>query len=343
MAGRAAPADWLRAQARRLADVAARTLVLLLALGMLATVGGCAVLADPPMTAALKAEPPPGLPARVEREGVPFYPQTLHHCGPAALATALADVGLPVDLQALADAAYLPAREGSLQGEMIGAARRHGAVATRLPGQLDALLQELAAGHAVLVLQNLGLGFAPMWHYAVLVGYDLPAGQVWLRSGTTRRQAMPMRTFEHTWARGGHWALVLLPPGRLPSTALQTDALQAAVGFERVAAPAQAVQAYASVLQRWPDSLLAAIGLANTSYAAGDAPAAAAALQRASLRHDSAVVWTNLARLRLQAGDAAGALAAARQAVQRAARAEPAWLPAASETLAQTQAAAAPP
>ena len=161
-------------------------------------------------------------------------------------------MGLKADPDQLADAVFLPAREGSLQIEMLGGARRQGAVATKLPGELTALLQELVAGHAVVVLQNLGLDFAPRWHYAVLVGYDLGTREVILRSGTTERERLPLRTFEFTWARGGHWAIAVLPPGQLPATAREADAVEAAIGFERVAAPAQAALAYRALLQRWP-------------------------------------------------------------------------------------------
>ncbi len=301
---------------------------------MVAQLSGCAWLADPPQTAALKLAAPAGLPPRLERTQVPFFPQTQHHCGPAALATALADVGLPADPQALADAVFLPAREGSLQIEMLGAARRSGALATRLPGELSALLQELAAGHAVVILQNLGLAMAPQWHYAVLVGYDLADATLVLRSGTTERETMSLRTFEHTWARGGHWAVAVLPPGRLPATAREADALEAAIGFERTAPPAQAALAYRSLLARWPGNLLAGIGLGNARVGAGDIAGAAAAFAEVAERHDSAVAWNNLARIRLSQGDAAGARAAAMRALRRAEAAEPAWLAAARETLA---------
>jgi hypothetical protein len=160
----------------------------------------------------------------------------------------LVDAGLPASPEALADAVFLPAREGSLQAEMLAGARRHGALAYRLPGELHALLKEVAAGHAVVVLQNLGLAVAPRWHYAVLVGYDLDTRELVLRSGTTRRERMSLATFEHTWARGGHWAFVALPPGRLPATAALDTATQAAIAFERVATPARAAQAY----EWWP-------------------------------------------------------------------------------------------
>lgn len=271
---------------------------------------------------------------------MPFFPQTPYHCGPAALATALAHVGLTADVQALGDAVFLPARDGSLQLEMIAGARRHGAVATRLPGELSALLREVAAGHAVVVLQNLGLDFAPRWHYAVLVGYDLDAGELLLRSGTTERERLPLRTFEHTWARGGHWAIAVLPPGQWPVTASEASSLQAAIGFERAAPPAQAALAYRSLLERWPDKLVAGIGLGNALQAAGDLDGAARAFNAVAERHDSAVAWNNLARLHLARGDPKQALAAAEKAVARATRAEPQWLAATRETLALARAAA---
>lgn len=295
---------------------------------------GCAALFTPPQTAALQAQPPRDLPPRVERASVPFFPQIRDHCGPAALATALADIGLPADPDRLADAVFLPSRAGSLQLEMMGGARRQGAVATRLPRDLEALLREIAAGHSVIVLQNLGLDWLPRWHYAVVVGYDLPGRELILRSGTTERQALPLRTFEYTWARGGRWAIVLLPPDRLPATATEADALDAALGYERAAPPARAALAYRSLLARWPANPLAGIGLGNALNAAGDTAGAIAAFAAAAEQHDSAVAWNNLARLRLAAGDRTGARAAAERAVQRAQAAEPAWKDAARATLA---------
>lgn len=299
---------------------------------------GCATLFTPPQTAALLAHPPAGLPAQVEHTRVPFFPQERDHCGPAALATALADIGRPADPDRLADAVFLPSRSGTLQLEMIGGARRQGAVATRLPRELQALLAEVAAGHAVVVLQNLGLDLLPRWHYAVVVGYDLTSREIVLRSGTTARERLPLRTFEYTWARGGRWALAVLPPERLPATATEADAQEAAVGFERAAPPGQAALAYRTLLQRWPGNLLAGIGLGNSLNLAGDAAGAQAAFQAVAERHDSAVAWINLARLRLDAGDAEGARAAARRGLARAEAAEPAWRQAAQQTLAATDA-----
>ena len=293
-----------------------------------------AACAAPPQTAALRSSlhARAGARAPVELDDTPFFPQTELQCGPAALATVLAAAGHPADPARLAEEVFLPARGGTLQAEMLAGARRHGALAVTLPQRLDALMAELDAGTPVVVLQNLGLSFAPRWHYAVLVGHDLAADTLVLRSGTTRRATMGFTPFEHTWARSGHWAFVALAPGRLPASADEASVTQALLAFERVASAEDAARGYGVASARWPDSLTLAMGLGNTRHAAGDMAGAAAAFEQAARRHDSAAAWNNLARVQWQQHNAAEARASADRAVRRARQAEPKWLDAALAT-----------
>ena len=247
----------------------------------------------------------------------------------------LAANGVEVTPERLGDEVFLPGREGSLQIEMLGGARRHGMLAVLLPEQLEALLREVAAGRPAVVLQNLGLSFAPAWHYAVVIGHDLGRREILLRSGTTRREAMLLRTFEHTWARSGRWAFVVVPPGELPLTAGEAAVTQACIGFEHVAPAPLAARAYEAAQRRWPASLVLALGLGNTRYAGGDVAGAATAFAQAAERHDSAAAWNNLAQAEVRLGRADAARSAARRALARAQTAEPQWLDAARATLAQ--------
>ncbi len=279
-----------------------------------AALGGCAGW-TPPQTAALGTRAPAGLPRRAELDSTPFFAQTEYHCGPAALATALGAAGVSAQPEALAAQVFLPARQGTLQAEMLGGARRHGAVATLLPGEIEALLREVAAGHPIVVLQNLALAFTPRWHYAVLIGYDLDAGEVVLRSGTTRRATLSLRTFEHTWARSGHWAFVALAPGALPATAGEASLTQALVAFERVAVPAAALRGYETALARWPASLTLAVGVGNTLHAAGRPRAALDHFERTACRHASAAAWINAGTIALDLGERRRAREAAAQAL----------------------------
>jgi tetratricopeptide (TPR) repeat protein len=218
---------------------------------------------------------------------------------------------------------------------MLGGARRHDRLAVLLPEQLEALLREVAAGRPAVVLLNLGLSFAPLWHYAVVIGHDLGRREIILRSGETRREAMLLRTFEHTWARSGRWAFVVVPPGELPLTAQEDAVTQACIGFERVAEAALVERAYEAAARRWPASLVLALGLGNTRYADGDVAGAALAFRQAAERHDSAAAWNNLAQAEARLGHVDSARAAPQRALARAQAAEPQWLDAARATLAQ--------
>ena len=95
------------------------------------------------------------LPSAAELTEVPFYPQEAYQCGPAALATMLAQRGVPADPDVLVDQVYIPGRRGSLQVEMVAAARAAGLLVYPLRSRLEDVLAEVAAGNPVLVLQNL--------------------------------------------------------------------------------------------------------------------------------------------------------------------------------------------
>ncbi|MGH6918143.1 MAG: PA2778 family cysteine peptidase, partial [Geminicoccaceae bacterium] len=190
-----------------------------------------------------------GLPARAEVASVPFHPQTENACGPAALAMVLGWSGVAARPEDVAGQVLTPGREGSLGHDLVAAARRANRLAVPVHG-LEPLLAELAAGHPVLVLQNLGLDWYPQWHYAVAIGYDLEAGTLTLRSGQEAGQVMPLATFARTWQRAEQWALVVLPPDRLPATADATVVVQAAAGLEQAGRYEAAAAAYAAALGR---------------------------------------------------------------------------------------------
>ena len=255
-------------------------------------VSGCAGLW--PQTAELREALPRGLPERVELEKVPFFPQLEYQCGPAALATALVSSGIKVTPDELVSQVYLPGRRGSLQVEMLSAARRHGRVSYELAPRFEDVLRELAAGNPVIVLQNLGLFDG--WHYAVAVGYDYPRGELVLRSGETERKTLSFTVHEMVWKRSGYWAMVALPPGQIPATADEARWLSAIAALERADAGSARI-AYANFLKRWPDNLNAAIGLANSHYVLGELREAEAVLRDAARREpDSVIVLNNLAQ-----------------------------------------------
>lgn len=284
---------------------------------LLAALGGCASLV--PQTMGLRETWPVGVAVKAENTEVPFFPQQEYQCGPAALATTLVGAGAAVSPDELLKLVYLPRRQGSLQAEMLAAPRHYSLVSYQLAPRFDALLREVAAGNPVIVLQDTGVGFITNWHYAVVVGFDYPAGELYLRSGETRRLAIPFTVFEYTWKRGNYWAMVALPPGRIAASAGEADYLAAISAMELVGEPAASVLAYTAFLQRWPGNVGASVGLANRHYALGALADAEATLQRAAEHHpDSVPVMNNLAQVLSDLGRNEEALAL----VERAARPE---------------------
>jgi tetratricopeptide (TPR) repeat protein len=189
----------------------------------------------------------------------------------------------------------------------------------------------VAAGNAVIVLQNLGLwAFHPYWHYAVVIGYDLEKKQIMLHSGTKAHRVMPIGLFEFLWIDGSRWAMVALAPGRLPASAREETFATAAAALEQTGRIAEAHRAYAAALERWPDNLVDLMGLGNTAYALGLLADAETAFRRATAAHPlAAAAFNNLAQTLADQGKLDAALETAHEAVKLGG----ATLPAAQATL----------
>jgi len=281
---------------------------------LLLLLGGCAA---PLQSQRLLKAPPADFSKPVLLSNVPFYPQQIHQCGPAALATVLDWSGEVVTPEALVPEVYVPGREGSLQVELLASARRHGRIAYVLRPRLEDLLAEVRAGHPVLVLQNLGLSWYPRWHYAVVIGYDLDADRLTLRSGDEAAHTETLELFERTWNRGDDWAVVVLKPGQMPARAEPLRYLQAVVGFERLGNWEAAALSYRAALKRWPDNVAAAMGLGNSYYARGELKKAAVHYRTVLRAHpDYAPALNNLAQTLADLGRWDEAARYARRAVQ---------------------------
>lgn len=238
------------------------------------------------------------LPARVELTQVPFFPQQEYQCGPAALATVLVHGGSAVTPEQLTDRVYLPGRQGSLQVELVAAARQEGRLVYPLEPRLDHILAEVAAGNPVLVLQNLTFNWWPTWHFAVVVGYDLERGTLLLRSGVTRREEIAFATFARTWQRGDQWAVVVSPPERLPATASVLPWIRAASDLEETGQAEAAERAYRAAATHWPRETLPWFALGNLLHTEGRQQEALQALrQSVQLTPGFAAGWFNLSEV----------------------------------------------
>ncbi|MBR2655459.1 MAG: PA2778 family cysteine peptidase [Loktanella sp.] len=242
------------------------------------------------------------VPTRAQVADVPLIRQNAFYCGPASIAMVMQWAGADVTQDQVAALAFSPGAGGTYTADMIGSSRRLGQLAVET-GTFDQLLAEVAAGHPVIVFQNLGLGVAPVWHYGVVTGYDFARDEVYLNSGQEDQMVMPFAVFERTWRRGDYWGLVVLPPDRLPVSVGQTAILSAAAALERAGQPAAAETLYLTGAARWPDNWLWQFGLGNARYAQGNLRGAQAALRDArAMAPDIPEIRANLATVTAERG-----------------------------------------
>ena len=205
----------------------------------------------------------------------------------------LGHLGKQVPVAELSSQSFTPGKKGSLQSDVISSVRRQGFI----PAPVDTfenLLLELNAGNPVLVLQNLGFSWAPRWHYAVAVGYDLEESEIILHTGSDSYKRLGLFTFEKTWKRSENWGLLILRPGQLPVTVSEVELLKSTAHFEKMSFWKEAQASYESILKKWPGSLGALIGLGNVYSNKKDFKAACKFLQTATELHpESPEAWHN--------------------------------------------------
>lgn len=236
-----------------------------------------------------------GIPKSAKISDVEFIQQKENHCGPASLAMVLSHHKKHTPVDELASQMFTPLKEGTFQTDLISATRRQGMMTVPV-NSVENLLKEIAAGNPVVVFQNLGLKKLPKWHYAVATGYNLKNETMTLHSGSEKNMKLDVRVFEHTWSLANYWGIVVLPPGKLSQTATELDHMQSAVGLEQLKKFDEAEKAYLSILQKWPFSLSALIGMGNIRFSQSRYSEAVIFLTAATIKHpESSIAWHNLA------------------------------------------------
>jgi hypothetical protein len=256
---------------------------------------------------------PSGQNAWIVEDFDPFE-QDEKQCGPAALASMLSWSGKDMTPSDLSEIVFDPGAEGTLQISIVSATRRQGRIAYEIRSMED-IVSEIQGGHPVLVLLDYGFRGVSLYHYAVVYGCDYDERNLVLAAGSDQPETMSVRQFLRRWNRTDHWGLLVMPPERLPETVSEENWLKAAHGLELAGRHEEALAAYATALEEWPDSLGGLMGKANALYALGRVEASGDVLRHCAGLHPGAgPVHNNLARIMMETGD----LAAAREAAERA-------------------------
>lgn len=227
--------------------------------GFLLLLNACA---SPVQTERLLASPPP-IPFKYEITDVPFYPQLDFYCGPATLAQVFNYYGQQQSQESLADELFIPGLKGSLQIEMLAATRKHGFLAYAQQGNLEQLFSLVSQDIPVIVLQNVSIPWYPMWHYAVVTGYDLQKQQLLMHSGDMARRVTDFNVFERTWQRGKFWLLAAVPPEQSSEHFKPFIYSSAAQDLLSVGQVSAGVTALITATKQWPEYWLPYFLLGN--------------------------------------------------------------------------------
>ena len=193
---------------------------------------------------------------------VPFILQKKNHCGPATLAMNLNWYGKNITADEISYDLYRSDKEGSFKTDMIYSARKNGYIAVKIKNLSD-ILKEVANNRPVIVFQNLGFDWYPLWHYALVVGYDLQKNEITMHSGENKFKTQELRKFERTWSRGGHWAILLTKPTEISITGSKRGHIRNASSLEQMKQLQNAKDHYLAILKKWPNSTMAYFGLSN--------------------------------------------------------------------------------
>ncbi len=273
-----------------------------------------------PQALDLRVQPPPS----VELSNVPFYAQREYECGPAALAMVMTYLGSPVTPEALAPSLYIPGREGTLTDELVAQSRQRGFVPERLAPNLRVLAQAVADGSPVVVFQNNGLSWYPVWHYAVVIGVDTAREKIILRSGEQKRLVLSWSVFDRTWARSGRWAIRLLPvQAEWPASVVSSVVAKQLVVMAKAAPPELAMAGLRRGLSYWPEEISLWLAQAQLAEQETGLASAEAVLQEGlKAQPESPWLLNNLADVLIRSGRPLSALAMAQRAVKQLDRAE---------------------
>lgn len=221
---------------------------------------GCAT---PPQTQNLLSNPPQHLPASANINNLPFYPQQAYYCGPTTLAEIFEFNGIKLSPEEIAPQLFIPGRKGSLQLEMVAAIRQQGLLAYSERSHLEQLITLVNLNIPIIVLQNLGLDWYPLWHYAVVKGYDLNTQEIILHSADTANRRVDLALFERTWQRANFWSVIALPAQHRLKELNAFNYLKAAQDLLLVGQTYAGIVHLEKATQLWPEQWLSYFLLGN--------------------------------------------------------------------------------
>jgi tetratricopeptide (TPR) repeat protein len=234
-----------------------------------------------------------------------FIRQEPNRCGSAALSEVLSYWGAPRAAEPeLAAEVHSDSLRGTLNVDLVTAARRRELVTRDGASSMTELRSMLAAGYPALVMVNVGPHLLGRRHFLAVKGVDLERGYLMADDGRREDLVLRPRPFRRDWRASKFWALYCWPPEKMPAEVSAEEHLRAGVIFEGRGRPNRAARAYHRALRSSPQLWEAAFNLGNLALARRVLPAAERHYRAAlKLRAREPDVLNNLAYVLLLGGD----------------------------------------
>lgn len=146
-----------------------------------------------------------------------YYPADDYWCGPSVLASLLDYHQVTFDYQNLVNQLYTPGKKGTYLHDLKAAARSYKLLPFKGPTDLNTLLQMLAEGYPVIVLENSAFSWWPRWHYRLLIGYDSTRKRLFSLEDNGSMASIKMVNFLNAWEKAHNESLLIVPAYQIPT------------------------------------------------------------------------------------------------------------------------------
>ncbi|KXW56818.1 MAG: PA2778 family cysteine peptidase [Betaproteobacteria bacterium] len=222
---------------------------------------------------------PNNVPDNAYIKGIPYYPDTRNFFAPSTLASTLNYYGANALVNKLLPRTYIPAQKGTLEFDTILSARKSGFIVYPLTEDIQDIFLEISQNHPVVVtLKN--PDNPDDWSFHTVYGYDFSDKTITLTDITRNQKKLSMDEFDREWSQAQHWAVTITPPNIIPASAREIGYLTAISRIEPIA-PTAAKDAYLKTLERWPNNIVALIGIGDIAYVHRDYKEALVYFQKA--------------------------------------------------------------
>jgi len=202
---------------------------------------------------------------------VPYVPQQKYYCGPSSVLMILkywqkkGYIKNTPTFDEIVKKVYIPQKKGSIKIELKSIIRDKNLLYFEKNQNLLYILKAIDNGFPVLVLLNLAFEKYPIWHYAVVFGYDIKKRKIYLRS-RKQIETLSFYSFENLHKKANNWFLIITPSQKIPNFITKKEFINTLIELEKAKKYDLILKAAKNGLNRWRNDFEILTALGNSYY-----------------------------------------------------------------------------